>query len=175
MDDAPKRRRRIARPHAGTVIMAVAVVLGVTVLAPTVQQFISQRQRVADLEQHIATVESEISQLETEQARWSDPTYIQAQARGRLLFVKPGETSYLVTDSGTGAPVLPPPEASVDMHETEGHWLDDFTQSFVASGLANAPGATGAEPGATPPAPSSPSDQAPGDTAPPPATPGATP
>ncbi|MGO2112940.1 MAG: septum formation initiator family protein, partial [Pseudoclavibacter sp.] len=91
--------RRSVRPSGGTVIMLVTVLLGVTVLAPTLQQFIQQRQRIADLQNHIAVVETEISELQTEQARWNDPAYIEAQARGRLLFVTPGDTSYLVTDS----------------------------------------------------------------------------
>ncbi|GGA61114.1 hypothetical protein GCM10011490_09120 [Pseudoclavibacter endophyticus] len=139
------RTRRIVRPSGGTVIMLVTVLLGVTVLAPTLQQFISQRQRIADLQHHLATVETEIIELQTEQARWSDPAYVQAQARGRLLFVMPGETSYLVTDSDAPPPVQEPTPAQADMYETDTDWLEALGQSFVTSGFANAPGPAGAE------------------------------
>lgn len=122
--------------------MVVAVLLGVTVLAPTLQQFVAQRQRIADLEQHIATVEGQIAELAAEQARWSDPAYIEAQARGRLLFVKPGETTYLVTETGETAPPQHPVDVRPEMFETEADWLANMAQSFVSSGLANGAGET---------------------------------
>lgn len=140
MADNASPKRRVARPSGGTIIMLVAVMLGVSVLAPTLQQFVAQRQKIADLHEHIATAEAEIAELQTEQARWNDPAYIQAQARGRLLFVKPGETTYLVTDSQGGAPAPDPVDARPDMHETETDWTTSLGQSFVTSGFANAPG-----------------------------------
>lgn len=134
------RGRRIGRPSIGSVIMIVTVMLGVAVLGPTLEQFVGQRQRIAELQEHIETVDAEIAELQAEQARWNDPAYIQAQARGRLLFVVPGETSYLVTDSGAAVAPQQPPEARPDMHETETDWTQLLGQSFVSSGLANAPG-----------------------------------
>lgn len=150
----PKRRPRI-RPSGGSIILLVAVLLGVVVLAPTVQQFVAQRQRVADLHASIAATETEIANLQAQEVRWSDPAYIEAQARGRLLFVKPGETAYLVTDSSGGTPAAPPPTVSVDMHETQTDWVATLAQSFVEAGQANAPAAPPADsteptPGATP-------------------------
>lgn len=160
MAKTERRGRRMARPNVGTVIMLVAVLLGVAVLAPSLQQFVSQRQRIAELNAHIATVDAEIAELQAEQSRWNDPAYIQAQARGRLLFVVPGETSYLVTDSGAAVAPQEPAEARPDLHETETDWTETLAQSFVTSGLANAPGpdvtgtdnepASTSPPGATP-------------------------
>lgn len=147
----PKRRARI-RPSGGSIILLVAVLLGVVVLAPTVQQFVAQRQRLSDLRESIAATETEIANLQAQEARWSDPAYIEAQARGRLLFVKPGETAFLVTDSPSTRGGGEPSGVSVDMHETQTDWVATLAQSFVEAGQANAPASTPApEPAASTP------------------------
>ena len=77
------------------VITLVALVL-VVLLAPTVRSFFSQRGEIAALERQVAQGTERVAQLEAEQERWSDPAYIEQQARERLKFVRPGEVSYTV-------------------------------------------------------------------------------
>lgn len=132
-------RRPVPRPSSATILMLVAVLLGVAVLAPTVTQLIEQRQRISDLQQSLTQTQQNIDALTLEQARWTDPAYVQAQARGRLLFVKPGETNYLVVDSAPTAAPTQPTSVSVEQHETESNWLQTFTQSVVTSGTTNTP------------------------------------
>lgn len=128
--------------------MAVTLLLGVVVLAPSVQQFVAQRQRVAELEQSIAATQQQIDQLQAEKDRWTDPAYIEAQARGRLLFVRPGDTAYIVVDSDGAAQQAQDVPVSVEQHATESNWLDTFGESFLTAGTTTLPAA---ELGATAP------------------------
>jgi len=126
------------RPTIAAVVMVLVLVLSVAVLAPTVQQFVAQRQRIADLQASNAQTQEQIDLLRSQQTRWSDPAYVRAQARERLLFIVPGETSYLVVDSRPETRTPQPAPASPEQHETEHDWAQAFTQSLVTAG--NPPG-----------------------------------
>ena len=134
----PRPKRRL-RASGGTIMMLVAVLLGVLVLAPTVQQFIGQRQRVAELQAEIARSEEAIAMLQTQKARWDDPAYIQAQARGRLLFVRPGETTYLVIGDQAHVASGSPTESRPEQYATQEDWMANFAQSFVVAGTSQGP------------------------------------
>ena len=74
--------------------------------------------RISELRQDIDEANQQTEALRTEQRRWSDPAYIRSQARGRLLFVNPGDTSYTVLDSGKQTAMRVPIEVSVEQHTT---------------------------------------------------------
>lgn len=76
-------------------IAIVALVL-VVLLAPTVRSYFAQRGEIAALEREVAQGQERVAELQGEQERWSDPAYIEQQARERLKFVRPGEVSYTV-------------------------------------------------------------------------------
>ncbi|MBF4459851.1 MULTISPECIES: FtsB family cell division protein [unclassified Pseudoclavibacter] len=139
----PSKRRRIptVRPNGATVLVALVVILGIAVLAPTAQRYIAQRQYVAQLQAELVETQQSVDEIATERDRWSDPAYIQSQARGRLLFVMPGDTSYLVLDP----PVTNKQQQSnisTELHETQASWLDSFVESMVTAGTAPAPAPT---------------------------------
>jgi hypothetical protein len=77
-----------------------------------------------------------VSSLQSQVARWNDPAYIEAQARNRLLFVLPGEYSYLVipeagVDVGTTtAPI------SKHIQTTKIDWVQALTSSILRAGLS---------------------------------------
>lgn len=125
---APRRRLQ-----GSSLLMLVALFLGVAMLAPTVQQVIGQRQRIADLEGTIATTQADIDRLNAEKLRWDDPAYVVAQARGRLLFVQPGDTTYLVLD-GSPAPVAADGrDIASDQHETDSDPVALLLDSLIRS------------------------------------------
>lgn len=68
-------------------------------LVPTLRGYLSQRAALAALEQEVAERTAAVDRLGRELARWDDPAYIEQQARHRLKFVRPGETSYQVLDA----------------------------------------------------------------------------
>src|ERR1700709_368495 len=76
----------------------VLIVMFIVVLAPSLRILIEQRQQIAALQSQVADAKKAVSQLDAQQARWSDPNYIESLARERLDYVFPGEYSYLVTN-----------------------------------------------------------------------------
>ncbi|WP_311478639.1 septum formation initiator family protein [uncultured Gulosibacter sp.] len=115
---ASTKRRSTRRPGVGSLIILAAVVVGVGLVTPTINQLIEQQVRISQLRQDIDEANQQTNALRTEQRRWSDPAYIRSQARGRLLFVNPGDTSYTVIDAGKQAAVRVPVEVSVEQHTT---------------------------------------------------------
>lgn len=77
------------------VLMVVVAVLVVS-YASSMRAYLQQRGHINDLRDQIAHSQSDITRLEREKRRWDDKAFVQAQARDRLGWVLPGETSYQV-------------------------------------------------------------------------------
>jgi len=89
----------------GAVLLSIAVFLAV-LLGSTVAAWFHQRSEIAALRDQVAAQEQDVADLRAERERWSDPAYVEQQARQRLKFVRPGERSYTVLD--------PVPESGTD-------------------------------------------------------------
>jgi cell division protein FtsB len=117
-----------------SIVAFLAVILGSTVAA-----WIHQRGQIAALRDQVAAQEQDVATLRAEQERWSDPAYVEQQARQRLKFVRPGEKSYTVLDPApkpgtpTVAPEVAQPRDVLPWYETV--WESTRT--------ADAPGARG--------------------------------
>ncbi|MHA7986036.1 FtsB family cell division protein [Rathayibacter sp. CAU 1779] len=120
-----------------SLVMLGLVVLGVLVIAPTLHLYIDQQREIAQLQKNNTDTAATIANLKKQEANWSDPDYIKAQARGRLLFVMPGETSYLVIDDRPPAPKKDASEVSTDIQSTKTDWLSAITGSFFTAGLTD--------------------------------------
>ena len=83
-----------------TIATLTILVLTVVVLAPSLRIFVQQQQQIAQLRAHVEAQKDGVEDLQGERARWDDPSYVEAQARERLNYVYPGETSFLVIDDG---------------------------------------------------------------------------
>jgi cell division protein FtsB len=79
------------------VLVVVAAVLVVS-YASSMRAYLEQRSQINDLRAQIVSSQKDISTLEREKRRWSDDAFVEAQARERLGWVLPGETSYQVID-----------------------------------------------------------------------------
>jgi cell division protein FtsB len=138
-DSAPERWLANIRISGFTFIVLVLLVLGVIVLAPSLKLLIEQQQQISGLQNSVTDQNNEVDKLKDQVARWDDPAYIVAQARNRLLFVYPGEYSYLVVDKGEkstttdGAPISP------QIQDTKVDWLQSLTSSLLTAGLSKAP------------------------------------
>jgi cell division protein FtsB len=92
---------------------AVALALVVCALALSIavplRNYIGQRGELADVEQQQTRLREQVDQLEQRKQELSDPAQVEAEARRRLRYVRPGETPYIVQlpDQSTSAP-LPP-------------------------------------------------------------------
>jgi cell division protein FtsB len=133
---APERWLSNIRLSSFTIMILGLVVLGVIVLAPQLKLLIQQRAQIANLEKSVEAQKHDVSTLKGQVARWNDPAYIEAQARNRLLFVFPGEYSYLVIpESGN---LLGTSSAPISKHiqTTKIDWVQALTSSILKSGLS---------------------------------------
>ncbi|MGQ1798118.1 FtsB family cell division protein [Kocuria oceani] len=122
-----------ARTFSGRfLLLTLVAVLIVFLAAPTTKIWLEQRAEIAALEQSIADMEAEQASLEDRVDQWSDETYVKQQARDRLLYVMPGERSYLVVgaEEMEGA-VVDSSAAQVEAEKPA--WVDALWDSVVAS------------------------------------------
>jgi cell division protein FtsB len=132
-----------ARTFSGRfLILTLVAVLIVFLAAPTTKIFLEQRAEIAQLERAIAAMEAQQASLEDQVDQWSDETYVKQQARDRLLYVMPGERSYLVVgaEEMDGA-VVDSSAAQVEAEKPA--WVDALWQSVVASAYEDARPAAG--------------------------------
>lgn len=128
-----------ARTFSGRLLALVLVaVLIVFLAAPTTKIYLEQRAEIAELERSVAQMETEGASLEAQLEQWSDETYIQQQARERLLYVMPGERSYIVVgaEEMQGAVV---DSSAAQAEAAKPAWVDALWQSVVASAYAEDP------------------------------------
>ena len=123
-------------------LLIVVLIGAVATIAPTINQLVQQQQRIRALEQEIDSATQQAQALETERARWDDPAYIRSQARGRLLFVQPGDTTYIVLDTSGDRTPTAPTEVSVEQHVTRSDPATLYLDSLIR--------ASGADPSAPP-------------------------
>jgi cell division protein FtsB len=128
-----------------SVLMLGIIVLFVVVLAPSLRTLIQQQEQIAQKQQQVAAAQADVAAKKKDVARWNDPAYIEAQARDRLLYVYPGEESYLVlgaqsgdgdasgttpvTDSGT--------RVSTTVQTPKVDWVSGMLSSVLKSGLSD--------------------------------------
>lgn len=95
--------RPVLSARAGAAL-GVLVVL-IAILAIPFKEWVTQRARISDLESQLAWHNDRVDQLTDALQRWDDPAYVEAQARARLHFVRPGEVGYVVlTDEQSEQP-----------------------------------------------------------------------
>jgi hypothetical protein len=87
------------------VLCAVAL----TVAYP-LREYLAQRSEISRLESQQVAQQHRVATLQDQQAQLQDPAYVEAQARQRLHFVRPGETAYIVIAPS----VVPTPAAGRD-------------------------------------------------------------
>ena len=86
------------------ILAAVFVILAIT-LIPAIRSKVNQQAEIEGLRERIAQQRETVAGLQREERQWSDPAYVEQQARQRLKFVRVGERSFTVID-GDGAPDL---------------------------------------------------------------------
>jgi cell division protein FtsB len=130
-DDAAAARRTSLTGRAA--VLALVVCLLAISLAYPLREFLGQRSDIGDYEALVAAQERRVRELNAIQQRWRDPAYVKAQARERLHFVMPGETSYVVLEPDE-APA-PDTRRQAAARPTERlPWFTDLWRSVEASG-----------------------------------------
>lgn len=122
-----------------TVTVLILIVGALIVLAPSLRIFVEQRTEIAALEQLVADQEASVLDLGREVDRWQDPAYIEAQARDRLLYVYPGDISYLVIDDGLTIGAGDSQPISDEIQSTRVDWSRAILSSIITAALTDLP------------------------------------
>ncbi|MFZ4505143.1 MAG: FtsB family cell division protein [Microbacteriaceae bacterium] len=109
--------------------------LAVYVLFEPVQTWFGQQQRIAQLTADVTKSEAAVAAISADIERWNDTAFVEAQARQRLLYVYPGDVTYLIVNDVVGEDTeRPTPTEAVQ--STNINWVDALLASYVASATA---------------------------------------
>ncbi|MGO1165937.1 MAG: FtsB family cell division protein [Janibacter sp.] len=97
-------------------------------LLPTGKSWYDQRQRLDDLHEQVAAQKADVSDLKREKELWETDEYVEAQARKRLKFVKPGEKTYTVIDPDATSPEVGPQTGTVEAKNNQ-PWYEQMASS----------------------------------------------
>ena len=114
-------------------MLALVVCMLAISLAYPLREYLAQRGDISEYEARVREQRTRVAELEKAQQRWSDPAYVEAQARQRLRYVMPGEIAYVVLEADDAPPqdgvvVKPPAEAEA------APWYADLWHTVEAAG-----------------------------------------
>lgn len=78
------------------VILAVVCLLAFVVIFTSLRAYLSQQAQYDAIVKELDRARATSATLEAELAQWQDDDYVRSQARERLSYVMPGETTYVV-------------------------------------------------------------------------------
>jgi len=81
-------------------VLGGLVVLLVVLLASPIHRFLGSRSAITTTSGQLRDDQQQLRKLQRQKDRWSDPGYVQQQARSRLQYAMPGDTVYVVVDQG---------------------------------------------------------------------------
>ncbi|HEV8562010.1 MAG TPA: septum formation initiator family protein [Actinophytocola sp.] len=117
----PKPRRHpaavlgLSTTRRAAMLAIVVCALALSVAVP-LRTYLGQRTEVDIQEQRQAELRIQVEQLEQRKAQLNDPAQVEAEARRRLRYVRPGETPYIVElpgdhdNAANGAPAQQSPQ-----------------------------------------------------------------
>lgn len=104
----PLRRFGQAPSWRAVILALVLCALALSVAVP-LRNYLSQRGELAEVQQQQQRLREQVDELERRKAELSDPAQIEAEARRRLRYVRPGETPYVVPLPGGQESPAPAP------------------------------------------------------------------
>jgi cell division protein FtsB len=117
--------------RSGSVIVGLIIaVFAVVNLWQPVQIWFEQQARIADLDREVAAARATLAEAQADMMRWTDRAYVEAQARERLMFVYPGDISYLVVNDVDAKPAKSD-EVLGTVQPTDIDWVDAFVKSYA--------------------------------------------
>ncbi|MCU1658243.1 MAG: septum formation initiator family protein [Pseudonocardiales bacterium] len=81
-------------------VLGTLVVLLLVLLASPLNRYFGSRGDVGHAAQQLRDDQAQLQTLQKQLAQWSDPGFIQQQARLRLQYAMPGDTVYVVVNPG---------------------------------------------------------------------------
>jgi cell division protein FtsB len=97
----PEASRRQSALTARAAVLVVALAAVALAVALPFKIWLSQRNDIESLSAQTQQAQHRITTLQAERERWSQPSYVEQQARQRLHYVMPGQKTYVVLGSKT--------------------------------------------------------------------------
>ncbi len=117
--------------RSGSVIVGIIIaIVAVVNLWQPVQIWFEQQAKIAELDREVAAARATLAEAQADMMRWTDRAYVEAQARERLMFVYPGDISYLVVNDVDAKPAKTD-EVLGTVQTTDIDWVDAFVQSYA--------------------------------------------
>jgi cell division protein FtsB len=114
-------------------VLALVVCLLAISLAYPLREYLAQRGEIGTIRAQVAHQQRSVAALRAEQKRWQDPAYVERQARQRLHFVMPGETSYVVLEPDE-APAPDGVVSSAPRPVVHRPWFSDLWRTVEVAG-----------------------------------------
>lgn len=115
-------------PRRWVALCSLSLLLAVMLL-PTLKSWYDQQQRLDELHAQVSQQEESVTQLRRQKQLWSTDEYVEAQARKRLKFVRPGERSYTVADADAADAPEIDPETGAVKGEDSMPWYEQVASS----------------------------------------------
>ena len=132
--EAAAARRRRTTLTARAAVLALALASVALAVALPFKIWLAQRGQIADLREQTRAQQQHVAALEAQQHRWSDPAYIEQQARLRLHYVMPGEKAYIVL--GRPKPKAPAKTSATPTPVVTGPWYSRLWQTVQIAGAS---------------------------------------
>ncbi len=113
----------VTSPRRAALLALVVGAMALSVAVP-LRNYVSQRSELATVHAQQQILVDQVAELERRRALLADPRHVEAQARERLRYVRPGETPYMVQ-----LPAQPSKPAAVD--EPEDPWFNRLWESIT--------------------------------------------
>lgn len=112
----------VTSPRRAALLALVVGAVALSVAVP-LRNYVSQRSELATVHEQQQILADQVAELERRRALLADPRHVEAQARERLRYVRPGETPYMVQ--------LPAQAAKPAAAEPEDPWFDRLWESIT--------------------------------------------
>ncbi len=132
-----------------TATLLALIVTAVVVLSPSLQVLAEQRQQIAQLTEELEATDREVLALEDQLERWSDRAFVETQARSRLMFVYPGDITYLILDDLPSDSEEDTETVTNEIQVASGDWREALFASYLVAATTNA--LPGVDESSTPP------------------------
>lgn len=96
------------------VLLAAASLIPLGMSVP-LRTWLAQRSEIASLEAEVLAARDRVASMEVDRERWQDPEFVSAEARRRLLFIRPGEIGYVAIDTTAPEVAEPMLEKGLDL------------------------------------------------------------
>jgi cell division protein FtsB len=139
MTDPPQPPRSRANLTGRAAVLALVVCMLAISLAYPLREYLAQRGDIADVRAQVAEQQLRVAELEHQRSQWRKSSFVERQARERLHFVMPGETSYVVLEPDE-APGRDGAAQAAPRPSQRSPWFTDLWRSVEVAGGGQARG-----------------------------------